>query len=203
MLISARIAWYNRTMLSKMNPEDAARRDKKYEAFKTFDMESLKETAKVAYHHVARLRNQMATYEEDLALTRRVILERLLAEKRAVVNDPSFDIRIEYGKPPTAIKDDVGLYDALHSLVIDGEPLPAEVLAKAAWIETPPPPAPIKKTDLSKIKTLVKDYGDAVGAIIEKFVTRPPASARLVLEPKENLYGEPRTDADGNDDLIL
>jgi hypothetical protein len=87
-------------------------------------------------------------------------------------------------KPSPAIKDEVGLYDALTTLLVDGEPLGAD-LANAVWVENPPPPAPVKRADLAKIKSLVKKYGEPVQSIIDKFVMRPPATKRLIFEPKE------------------
>jgi hypothetical protein len=173
------------------SPEDANRFDEKIAAFRKVKTDSLKEMAKDCYAQIMRIRNTLAPIEEDFEIAKRIIFERLLAENREAVNDPDFLIVMQT-KPSPAIKDEVGLYDALTTLLVDGEPLGPE-LQNAVWMEEPPPPAPVKRADLTKIKALVKLYGEPVQAIIDKFVMRPPATKRLVFEPKEAQHGRGTT----------
>jgi hypothetical protein len=139
------------------SPSDAARFDAKIASMRKVQTDSLKEIAKQAYAEVAIRRNALMPFEEDLEIAKRVLFERLLEEGRDTVNDGDFLIVVQ-SKPSPAIKDEVGLYDALTTLLVDGEPLGAD-LANAVWVENPPPPAPVKRADLAKIKSLVKKYG--------------------------------------------
>lgn len=163
----------------------AADYDRKLQTLRGADTDSLKELAKSAYAEVARIRAMAAPMEENLALAQRILHERLLAEDRSVINDPDFVIALESAGNFPATKDDAAILRALVELRVDGDPIPPNELVEAAWEETPPPPQPIVKTNLTKLKSLVKKYGKPVQAIIDAHVSAPPKPKRFVFQPKE------------------
>jgi hypothetical protein len=182
--------------------DEAIRREEVRKRFSMMDTDSVKQLAKESYAEIALLMAQMAPLRSDFDLATEIIQERLEKENRLLVNDPDFFIGFEVGKPGPAQKDDAALYDALHALVIDGDKLSADILKDVAWEETPPPappPLPVKKTNLTKLKALVKTLGTPVQEIINAHVSYPPPRRRFVFQPKEHhvntgslfLAGEP------------
>jgi hypothetical protein len=174
--------------IDPLNAVDAARRDTKMTQLRASDTQSLKEIGKSAYSHVAKMRTLLLPYEEDLAMVRAILIERMVADKRATMIDDAFTIKLEFGEAPVD-RNDGAIVSELHALKIDGESIPEDELEGAAWMFTPPPPKPEPKTNLTKLKGLVKQYGKPVQDIIDKYIKKGEAPIkRLVFEPKEDQH---------------
>lgn len=154
------------------------------------DIGSVKEMAKSAYAEAVKLRNALRPHEAVFGVATEVMQEFLIASGRLAVNDSEFVIELEpeKSKPST---DEVRLYDMLHAMRIDDEPIPVDLLREAAYIDLPPPPVPMKRTNLTKIKPLEKRFGKPVTDAIAACVTRIAQPRRLIFMPKEKaLDGE-------------
>lgn len=167
-----------------MNKQEGLDADHKRMELEKADTASLKEIGKSAYAHWAALRRQSAPYEEDMAMVKQILAQRMLAENRVKLIDDDFDIHVEFGDPPITRNDDA-IVQALQGLRIDDEPIPANDLTPAAYYFQPPTPKPEPKTNLTKLKGLVKAYGKPVQDILDKYITRGDAPfKRIVFEPK-------------------
>lgn len=184
--------WYNRGVNNPIMPVAASDSLDK-EALRTHlrarlalgDTASVKEVGKDAYAVVARVRNELRPAQDALDAVCEVLAEHLSANGREAINDPDFAIMLAPAKPLPPLTNEAALYDALYALRIDGEPLPDEVLGPAAYIEAPPPPPPCKRTNLTKIKPLVRKFGAPVQALLDQYVTRRDAPRKLIFAPKE------------------
>jgi hypothetical protein len=175
--------------------DDAHRKDALRQTLRALvaagDTASVKEIGKEAYATCARLANEMRPHKDTLDVVQDVILELLVNDGREAVNDPDFVIALEEKKSARPITDQAALYDALHALTVDGEPIPEELLREAAYIDLPPPPLPAKVTNLTKIKPLIKRFGKPIQDAIDACVSYSPSPRRLIFRPKEKHAGNP------------
>jgi hypothetical protein len=170
---------------------DAQRRERRLLALRAADTDSVKELAKQTYALIAQQRAELAPIEDDHALARQVLHERLLADDRTAINDPDFTIAVVPGPSRAAERNDDAILHDLLNVRIDGEPIPFAEIEPAAWLEPPPPqPEPVAKTHLTRLRSLVKKYGAPVQAILDAHVPDPVKTVRFVFEPKEH-YARP------------
>jgi hypothetical protein len=175
-------------------PTDAQRLDALRQTMRDLiekgDVGSVKEMAKDAYAYAARLRNELRPHEMVFGAATEVLMQHLLREGRMAVNDSEFTIELSPEKK-IAVTDSDKLYDMLHAMRIDDEPLPPELLREAAYIDIPVPPPPTKKTNLTKIKPLVKRFGKVIEDALTACVTYREQPRQLIFAPKEKaLDGE-------------
>lgn len=133
-----------------------------------------------AYAEVAKLANLAAEHRDRMRLVERVYAERLESRKSTVLpsGSPSLSIELQPGARMEPIKNLPLLREKLEALVLDGERLDPKVIEEIVHWETPDP---ILKSNLAKLNTLVKEWGEPVAAIKATCIEDRKGPPRLVV----------------------
>ena len=148
---------------------------------RTGNIETVRDIAKAAYAQLARLEREAIPHAEEFEAATLALQETLRARNAKLLPDDEFEIQLVERKSAPIRNDDL-LYTLLHELRIDGQPLPAELLAKAAFEFQPPP---VRKTDLNAVRALEKIYGTSVADARARAIQPQPSRWSLSFEPKK------------------
>lgn len=150
------------------------------ESLESADVESIADLHAQAQATIEGLSEQMRPHQIAANVTRQLLFERLLARGGRKLLHDALDIEMK-PKTETVITDEDAIQELL-TVKIDGKPIPADLLDPAIRFEEVPATTKLR-TNLTHIKTLVKDIGGAVRDIFDR-ATITRTSYVMTIKPK-------------------